>query len=50
MRITKGVCQNLRQGGNSFGRWAADMEGQCAGGGLWGRGRTELDDLGRQGV
>lgn len=29
---------------------AGNSEGQCAGEGLWGRGRTEFDDRGCQGV
>ena len=30
--------------GKPVGWWLAGLEGQLAGGGLWGRGRTELDD------
>ena len=50
MRITKGLYQDRRQGKDPFGWRAASLEGQLAGGGLWGRGRTELDDRGRQSV
>ena len=46
----KGLYQNWRQGENTIGGRPTGLEGQLAGGGLWGRGRTELDDRGREGI
>ena len=49
MRIRRFIPKLVTRG-KPVGLVATGLEEQLAGGGLWGRGRTELDDRGRQGI